>query len=64
MIASLVFRLRRTLAPSALDTRASSSWLISHRVFDKDYKFKWDKKDTGHYYIKSYLQKNNIFVPM
>ena len=29
-LASLVFRLRRTLAPSALDTRASRSWLISH----------------------------------
>ena len=28
--ALLVFRLRRTLAPSALDTRASRSWLISH----------------------------------
>ena len=30
-LASLVFRLRRTLAPSALDTRASRSWLISLR---------------------------------
>ena len=27
---SLVFRPRRALAPSALDTRASRSWLISH----------------------------------
>ena len=30
-LASLVFRLRRTLAPSALDTHASRSWLITHR---------------------------------
>ena len=29
-LASLVFRLRRTLTPSALNTRASRSWLISH----------------------------------
>ena len=29
-LASLVFRLRRTLAPSALDTCASRSWLVSH----------------------------------
>ena len=29
-LASLVFRLRRTLAPSALNTRAPRSWLISH----------------------------------
>ena len=29
-LASLVFRLRRTLAPSALDTPASRSRLISH----------------------------------
>ena len=29
-LASLVFRLQRTFAPSALNTRTSRSWLISH----------------------------------
>ena len=34
-LASLVFRLRRTLAPSALDTRALRLWLISHRPLNR-----------------------------
>ena len=34
---SLVFRLRRTLSPSSLDTRANFSQTVLNRVFDKDF---------------------------